>query len=192
MLRSGEMLPIHRDELNAKNGTVDIPALRVKKRRVINQPLSDLALEIIAEAMGNYEYAFTGRFGDAPLARNAMASALRGTKKLVNGVKVTRTPGICELLGLAPFTPHDLRRTAATMCGDLGLSEASISLCLDHQANKDENGKPLPAVTRKVYNLSTSARVVKKREVLDAWAVKLRRIIGEPVGQAETELRLVA
>jgi integrase len=188
MLRSGEMLPIHRNELNAENGTVDIPALRVKKRRVINQPLSDLALEIITEAMGNYDYAFTGRFGNAPLARNAMASALRGTKKLVKGVKVTRTPGICELLGLAPFTPHDLRRTAATMCGELGLPDAGISLCLDHQASKDENGKPLPSVTRKVYYLATRIRVAQKREVLDAWAVKLRRIIGK----AETELRLVA
>ena len=163
MLRSSELLGIHRDELNADNGTpsVDIPARRVKKRRVINQPLSELALEIITEAMGNYEYAFTGRFGDAPLARNAMASALRGTKKLVKGVKVTRTPGICEMLGLAPFTPHDLRRTAATMCGELGLSEAGISLCLDHQANRDENGKPLPSITRRVYNLATRARVAR-------------------------------
>jgi integrase len=191
MLRSSESLGIYRDELNMDNGTpsVDIPARRVKKRRVINQPLSDLALEIIKEAMGNYEYAFTGRFGDAPLARNAMASALRGTKKLMKGVKVTRTPGICELLGLKPFTPHDLRRSAATMCGELGLSEAGISLCLDHQANKDENGKPLPAITRKVYNLATRARVAKKREVLDAWAIELRRIIGEP---AATERRLAA
>ena len=187
MLRSGELLPILRDELNAENGTVDIPARRVKKRRVINQPLSDLALEIIKQAMGDYEYAFTGRFGNAPLARNAMATALRGTKKLVKGVKVTRTPGICELLGLAPFTPHDLRRTAATMCGELGLSESSIALCLDHQANKDENGKPLPAVTRRVYNRATLIHVAKKREVLDAWAVEIRRIIGEPAG-----LRLVA
>ena len=67
------------------------------------------------------------------------------------------------------------------MCGELGLSEAGISLCLDHQANKDENGKPLPAITRKVYNLATRARVAKKREVLDAWAAELRRIISEPV-----------
>ncbi len=72
MLRSGELLPIHRDELNAGNGTVDIPARRVKRRRVINQPLSDLALEVINEAMGNYEYAFTGRYGDAPLSRSSM------------------------------------------------------------------------------------------------------------------------
>src|SRR6266705_555409 len=85
--------------------------------------------------------------------------------------------------------PHDLRRTAATMCGELGLSEAGIALCLDHQASKDENGKPLPSVTRKVYNLATRIRVAKKREVLDAWAVELRRIIGEP---AATERRLAA
>jgi integrase len=189
MLRSSELLGIHRDELNAENGTVDIPARRVKKRRIINQPLSELALEIIEEAMGNYDYAFTGRFGDAPLARNAMASALRGTRKLVKGVKVTRTPGICELLGLENFTPHDLRRTAATMCGELGLSNAGISLCLDHQANKDEDGKPLPAVTRKVYNLATRIMVAKKREVLDAWAAELRRINGEPV---EDGLRMAA
>ena len=64
------------------------------------------------------------------------------------------------------------------MCGELGLSEAGISLCLDHQANKDENGKPLPAVTHQVYNLATRNRVAKKREVLDAWAIELRRIIG--------------
>lgn len=189
MLRSGEMLPIHRDELNAENGTVDIPARRVKKRRVINQPLSDLALEIVNEAMGNYEYAFAGRFGNAPLSRQAMSGALKGTKHRNGKMK---TPGICELLGLRPFTPHDLRRTAATMCGELGLSEAGIALCLDLQTSKDENGKPLPSVTRKVYNLATRIRVAKKREVPDAWAVELRRIIGKPVGQAETELRLVA
>jgi integrase len=173
MLRSGELLSIHRDELNTENGTVDIPARRVKKRRVINQPLSELAMEIIKEAMGDYDYAFIGRFGDAPLSRQQMSGALTGTMVTKNGKRVTRTPGICELLGLAPFTPHDLRRTAATMCGELGLSEASIS----HQANKDENGKPLPAVTRKVYNRATLVHVAKKREVLDAWAAELRRIV---------------
>jgi hypothetical protein len=74
------------------------------------------------------------------------------------------------------------------MCGELRLSESAIALGLDHQTNKDENGKPLPAVTRKVYNLVTRVRVTKKREVLDAWAIELRRIIGEPA----TERRLAA
>ncbi len=75
------------------------------------------------------------------------------------------------------------------MCGELGLSEAAISLCLDHQASKDENGKPLPAVTNRVYNRAVRIRVAKKREVLNAWAIELRRIIGEP---AATERRLAA
>jgi integrase len=176
------LLPIHRDELNAENGTVDIPARRVKKRRVINQPLSDLAMAIVKEAMGNYEYAFSGRFGDAPLSRQAMSGALCGTKHKDGTV---RTPGICALLGIAPFTPHDLRRTAATICGELeGVSDAAISLCLDHQASKDENGKALPSITRKVYNLATKKRVTEKRKVLDAWAIELRRIVGEPAAVA--------
>jgi hypothetical protein len=145
--------------------------------------MSGLALEVINEAMGNYEYAFTGRFGDAPLSRSSMHNALRGNKK---------TKGICELLDLKPFTPHDLRRTAATMCGELGLSEAGISLCLDHQANKDENGKPLPAVTNRVYNLATRVRVAKKKTVLDAWAIELRRIIGGPVKAIEYDQRRLA
>jgi hypothetical protein len=96
------------------------------------------------------------------------------------------------LLGIAPFAPHDLRRSAATLCGELGLPEAGISLALDHQSNKDDSGKPLPAVTRKVYNLATRARVAKKREVLDRWAAELRRIIGEPVEAADAEMHLAA
>jgi integrase len=176
MLRSGELLGIQRDELNPNYGTVDIPARRVKKRRVINQPLSDLALEILTESMGNHDFAFTGRFGDAPLARQAMSGALKGTRHRNGKVK---SPGICALLGIKPFTPHDLRRTAATMCGNLGLSESAISQCLDHQATKGEDGQPLPAITNKVYNLSVIGRVERKRKVLDAWAVELRRIIGD-------------
>jgi integrase len=184
MLRSFEMLGIERHELNPEFGTVDIPACRVKKERVINQPLSDLAQEIITEAMGDNEYAFVGRFGDAAMERKAMATALRGTK--VKG-KV-KTPGICALLGLAPFAPHDLRRTAATMCGELeDVSDYAISLCPDHQATKDKDGNLLPAVTNKHYNLATRKRVNEKRKVLDRWAIELRRIIAEP-----TALRLAA
>jgi hypothetical protein len=60
------------------------------------------------------------------------------------------------------------------------LSEGGISACLDHQSSKDENSKPLPATTNRVYTLATRARV-EKRAIPDAWAIELRRIIGEPV-----------
>ena len=57
-------------------------------------------------------FCFAGRFGDKPLARTALAAALRGTT-YADGR--TKTKGICDMLGLAPFTPHDLRRTAPAM-----------------------------------------------------------------------------
>ena len=181
MLRSVELLHIHRSELNSHEGkpVVDIPARRVKKRRVINQPLSDLAMEILNEVLGNYDYVFVGRFGDAPLARNAMATALRGRKEKVKGKMVVKSVGLCQLLGIAPFTPHDLRRTAATICGRW-FSDAEIAPCLDHQPTKDANGKPLPAVTGRHYNHAQRKNMEAKRKVLDRWAAELRRIISEP------------
>ncbi|TYO61175.1 tyrosine-type recombinase/integrase, partial [Bradyrhizobium hipponense] len=113
MLRSAELLDAHRNELIDLDGEqprLDVPLKRVKKRRVIQQPLSDLAVEIIREALrgSNKQFVFASPLGDQPLHRKAMADALRGIKR--KGKVTTR--GICDMLGLKPFTPHDLRRTA--------------------------------------------------------------------------------
>jgi hypothetical protein len=75
------------------------------------------------------------------------------------------------------------------MCGGLGLSEAVILLCLDHEATKGEDGQPLPAITNKVYNLSVVSRVGRKRKVFEALGPEIRPIIGDPV---EVELQLAA
>src|SRR4029079_13032803 len=61
MLRSGELLAAHRNELFDLAGEergFDVQAKRVKKRRVIHQPLSDLAVEIIREALISDEQQF--------------------------------------------------------------------------------------------------------------------------------------
>ena len=116
-----------------------------------------------------------------------MATALRGTKHKGN----LKSPGICVLLGLKPFTPHDLRRTAATLAGDLGFDDAWIAKCLDHAASK-KSEQIVPTVTGKVYN--HSKRMKEKRAVPDGVAAELGRIISQsvPTTQAETELRLAA
>ncbi|MDN5001285.1 hypothetical protein ACFQZO_10360 [Bradyrhizobium sp. GCM10027634] len=82
------------------------------------------------------------------------------------------------MLGLKPFTPHDLRRTAATLAGDLGFDDAWIAKCLDHAASKKAE-VVVPTVTGKVYN--HSKRMKEKRAVLDGVAAELLRIIGKPV-----------
>jgi integrase len=67
MLRSVELLHIHRDELGrggleSAKPLVVIPEERVKKARKIHQPLSDLAVEIAKEAMGNYTRSSASHF----------------------------------------------------------------------------------------------------------------------------------
>jgi integrase len=176
MLRSGELLGAQRGELfdlDGDNPRFDVPLKRVKKRRVIQQPLSDLAVEIIKEALedGN-DYVFASPLGDQPMDRKVMATALRGTKYKSGKVK---SPSICALLGLRPFTPHDLRRTAATLAGDLGFDDAWIAKCLDHAASKKQQ-QTVPSVTGKVYN--HSKRMKEKRAVLVGVAAELRRITG--------------
>jgi integrase len=182
MMRSGELLAAHRSELfdlDGDNPRFDVPLKRVKKRRVIQQPLSNLAVEIVREALTSdrQQYVFASPLGDMPMNRKVMATALRGTKAKGK----VKTPGICALLGLKPFTPHDLRRTAATLAGDLGFDDAWIAKCLDHAASK-KSEQIVPSVTGKVYN--HSKRMKEKRAVLDGVAAELRRIIGEPAVQA--------
>ena len=168
---------------------LDVPLRRVKKHRIIQQPLSELAVEIIKEALTDdtQQYVFASPRGAGALERKAMATVLRGTR---NKDGTVRTPGICALLGLKPFTPHDLRRTAATLAGDLGYSDISIARCLDHSASKDEHGVRVPTVTGKVYN--HSKRMQQKRAVLNGVAAALREIVDEPAKPARTEMRVAA
>ena len=185
MLRSRELLGAHRDELfdlDGEHPRFDV-LKRVKKRRVIQQPLSDLAVEITKEALASDDQQFvfeSPMYKGQPVHRKAMADALRGTKHEKNKDK-SKTAGLCELLGLKPFTPHDLRRTAATLAVDLGFDDAWIAKCLDHAASK-KSEQIVPTLTGKVYN--HSKRMKEKRAVLDGVAAELRRIVGGPVPKA--------
>jgi len=184
MLRGGELIAAHQSELVDLDGDAPcfrIAAKRVKRRRIVEQPLSDLAVEIIREALTSDAQGFVFEspvYKGKPLHRSALATALRGDRK---------TKGLCELLGLRSFRPHDLRRTSATLAGELGYSEAAIARTLDHQITKDD-GEKINRVTG-IYNQSRRAK--QKRAVLDGIAAELRRIIGDPV-EAVEELRLAA
>jgi integrase len=188
MLRSRELLGVCREELfdlDGEHPRLVVPLRRVKKRRAIQQPLSDLAVAIITEAREDgKEHVFASPLGDQPMHRKAMAVALRGVTR--KG-KVT-SPGICSILGLKPFTPHDLRRTAASWARRIGQPLSKIALCLDHRVTH-EDGVALPAVTSIHYVHAEDRELIEKREVLDAWAAALRAIVGEPV---KTKMRAAA
>jgi integrase len=120
-----------------------------------------------------------------------MANALRGTWRIRNGKKVVKSVGICAMLGLEPFTPHDLRRTAASLLGRLGVPRSTIAACLDHTV-RDDQGGAVPRATGEVYD--QDPRLKEKRDALEKLAAELRCIVGQPV-QAESvdvEQRLAA
>ena len=93
---------------------------REERAEIVRRPIHRLQCEYRIPVYGK-EHVFASPLGDQPMDRKAMSEALRGTKR--SGGKVRRT-GICDLLGLKPFTPHDLRRTAATLAGDLGFDDS--------------------------------------------------------------------
>ncbi len=95
--RSGELITAHPDEPIGLDGTgpvFRVPAKRDKKRRVIEQALSSLALEIIREALArdDQQFVFESRsILVSRLDRSVMSAALRGTKRETCRTK-TKTP----------------------------------------------------------------------------------------------------
>jgi integrase len=201
MLRSRELLGAQRNELVKVGGQnyLNVPLKRVKKRRPIVQPLTALAMSILNEAMrsSNHEHIFaTSKDGneDAPAYRTAMADALRGrTARRADGTQYIRTPGLCALLGLKPFTPHDLRRTAATWARNLGQPMSRIALCLDHRRQHDDDGVRLSEITLKHYVHAHEIDLREKLETLTALEGWLLKVIGNSGASADREeLRLAA
>jgi integrase len=117
-----------------------------------------------------------------PLDDKALGHAARGfTDK---NIKVVRQ-GICKFLGMQPWTPHDLRRTSASLARGLGIPKWKISQCLDHRSRDEEES---PVVTD-VYVHSEYGG--EKNEVLDAVARALREIIGLPPATQQPAVKLV-
>jgi integrase len=187
MLRSAEIIPARRSSivgLGTSTPVLRVPLKFVKKRRVIQQPLNSLAVEIINEATSwhDHDVIFTPRALDpeATLNRSALNQALNVKKRK------HQREGIIAFLGMEHFTPHDLRRTASTLAGDIGFSDAQIAKCLDHSKERGEDVVEAPSVTGRVY--VQSKRLDEKRAVLDGIDKALREIIGK----RPTKLRLVA
>ena len=134
----------------------------------MKQPLTDLAMAIIREAVTSNEQLLVFEspvYPDQPQNRHAMSVALRGTMHETCKGK-TKTAGICELLDLQPITSHDLRRTAATLAGRLRIPRSQIAIAPGH-------ANPSAPVVTGVYDHAD--RTSEAREVLEKVAAEKRR-----------------
>lgn len=152
--RKGEVAGARWEEIDHDAAVWTIPADRSKNGLAHRVPLSALALEFLAEAKPLADQSpFV--FPSPRLNRPVTAGALN------NAAFRSRTT-----FGVGAFTPHDLRRTAATQMASMGAPRLTVGKVLNH----------IEAGVTSVYD--RYAYDIEKRKALDAWARRLTEIVG--------------
>jgi len=183
--RPGEVIGIHTREIDGE--CWNIPAERAKNGKAQRVHLTGLASDYIQKALAHIklkrdipsEIEYSGYIfpcphlgKDQPIDRHAMAIAvMRNLSWPMNDKKgkplfnSDGKPATENRFGVEHFTPHDLRRTAATFMAQAGEMDEVIDAVLNHAKQG----------IIKVYN---QYRYVKeKKHALETWERKLNRII---------------
>ena len=157
--RPGEVAGMHTREIDGHWWT--IPSERAKNGRANRVYLTDLALYLIGDTYGkDYVFPTPRKEKERPVEAHALAIAVRRNlafeTKDEKGKKIT-----VNRLGVEQFTPHDLRRTAATFMAQMGVMDEVIDSVLNHAKQ---------GVIR-VYNQYRYDK--EKQTALESWARKL-------------------
>ena len=151
--RKGEVIGAAQTEFDLEEGTWTIPAARSKNGKLHRVPLSPLAADLVTKARelaGTSQWLFPSPSGGQSIYTESVNHALYNS---------------LPKMGLKPFTPHDLRRTAASGMTSLGIPRLVVGKILNHV----EQG--VTAVyDRHGYD-------AEKRHALDTWAAHLEDIL---------------
>jgi integrase len=180
LLRTGECVCIERRRVTPITVTIPLNVAkgrRSKKARDVVQPLNSLAREILGEVFAtgdaDRQYASPGT------GRDHMSQQTLGRLMGRKSTDKTGQTGVCEYLGFADVTPHDLRRTAACILEQLGYDDGLIGRVMSRKtATKDAS-----PVTRDHYLVPVPviARPVDPRiKALDDLDDALREILNIP------------
>lgn len=152
--RKGEVIGAEWSELDMAAGWWTIPAEKAKNGNAHRVPLSELALTLLEEIkkLGNN-------------SRWLFPSEKTGSH--ITGAAIDHAIRRCTFPDIKPFTPHDLRRTAASHMTSMGISRLVVSKLLNHVEN---------SVTA-IYD--RHGYDTEKRSALDKWGMQLRKIIYE-------------
>jgi integrase len=162
--RIGEILGMRWDELDLEKKVWTLAPDRTKNETVHLVPLTPLAAELIEEMRllsGSSEYVFAS----PRAARSGTEAEKREHPIRVDSVGTALTRAI-EDAGIAHFSSHDLRRTAATNISALGSTDDLVGRILNHK-NRTVTGR---------YNRYSYLK--EKREALEAWESRLKIIFG--------------
>ncbi|HEY4355980.1 MAG TPA: tyrosine-type recombinase/integrase [Acidobacteriaceae bacterium] len=174
--RLGEVCGMHREELDMAKRLWTIPAARSKNGYAHVVPLSDLAMTLLREAMkrSNRGFVFPKNDNDEPVDHHIVDKAVaRGFKPTEKQPRLKFT--------MEKWTPHDLRRTAATQMSleenKMSIPDFIISQVLNHRSATTNS------ITHRVY--IQNSYLPEKREALEKWGNFLAKLVGIEIEQKE-------
>lgn len=151
--RRGEVAHMSQQELNLYEKIWSLPKERTKNKRPHDVPLSDLAIDLIREAIphaGNSDYIFSSPVNRSkPIDPKALTRAWSRARKQ---------------LGLEGVVLHDFRRTCATGLQKVGVRLEVTEAILNHKSG---------SISGIVAIYQRHDWKEEKREALDAWAAYL-------------------
>lgn len=169
-LRVNEVAQAAKAEIDLSAGIWTIPSERTKNRRAHRLPIPAVSLAIIKRAFARQTH-----------SRYLFPSPAKVTDEIMSNKAATkawvRSRGTAEL----DNTVHDLRRTFASVAGELGFDDFHIGLVLNHLG---ERSKVTSIYNRAQYD-------PQKRSVLEAVERRLFEFIENPEQGAPVPLRSV-
>lgn len=174
--RAREVSGMTRNEIKLDRGLWVIPPLRLKRGLEHGEhtvPLSPMALDIIREQIAFNEAVFNRKHGTTPNylfpdPGGKAAVTVGSVSKALEREAVTKR-GITTILGIAPWRPSDLRRTAASRMAELEALPYIIAHVLGHMSVTKAS------MTGNLYDTYDYSR--EKREALEVWANRLASVV---------------
>ena len=151
--RKGEVVGAEWSDIDLVNGWWTIPGSKAKNKQTHRVPLSPLAIELLNEIKqlsGNSRFLFPAQRKDTHITGSSVDHAVRRS----------------TFSGVTAWTPHDIRRSAASHMTSTGISRLTVSKILNHS----ESGSVTAIYDRHSYDQ-------EKRLALDGWSQRLQEII---------------
>jgi len=176
--RTKEVRSLKWSDIDEVNRIWTISSAEAKNRRMHRAPLGDLAMVILkgqkgGKAVDRDAFVFPGEGKDGKIGEKTLAQIVRKTR---------------DAVGVSDFSPHDLRRTAATLITAMGLPTFYASLLLNHvqqgvtnrvyvQYSYDSEKRKAVAVLDTALSEIIKAKSPDKVPSLEAVRKKLKNIV---------------